>query len=97
MTAYLLAVFRVEDRHWEGEYRQNVPAIMQKHGGEYILVADDIKRYEGDSANPDGIVLCKFPSMAAMDAFVSDAEYEPYKSARLAATSGDVFGLTPLT
>src|SRR3981081_1505458 len=51
---------------------------MRKHGGEYFAVSENIKRYEGDGPDPDAIVLFTFPSMEAIDAFVSDADYRPY-------------------
>jgi uncharacterized protein (DUF1330 family) len=44
------------------------------HGGEYFAVLENIKRYEGDGPDPDAIVLFTFPSVEAIDAFVSDAE-----------------------
>ena len=52
-------------------------------------------RYEGDGPDPDAIVLLTFPSMAATDAFISDADYEPYRTARRAASSGDLLAFTP--
>lgn len=64
---------------------------MRKHGGEYFAVSENIKRYEGDGPDPDAIVLFTFPSMEAIDAFVSDADYRPYRTARRAASSGNLF------
>jgi uncharacterized protein (DUF1330 family) len=68
---------------------------MRKHGGEYFAVSENIKRYEGDGPDPDAIVLFTFPSMEAIDAFVSDPDYRPYKTARRAASSGNLFAFTP--
>jgi uncharacterized protein (DUF1330 family) len=95
MAAYLLVTVKARDLSWVAEYSANVPAIVRKHGGEYFVVSESIKRYEGDGPNPDSIVLFTFPSMEAIDAFISDADYRPYKAARLAATSGDMFAFTP--
>ena len=68
---------------------------MRKHGGEYFAVSENIKRYEGDGPDPDAIVLFTFPSMEAIDAFVSDADYRPYRMARRAASSGNLFAFAP--
>ncbi len=92
MTAYLLAMIKAHDLSWVDEYRANVPAIVHKHGGEYLAVSECIKRYEGGGPDPDGIVLFTFPSMDAVDAFISDADYAPFRAARLAASSGDLIG-----
>ena len=42
-----------------------------------------------------GLVLFTFPSMDAIDSFVADAEYAPFKAARLAASTGDLLGFVP--
>ena len=62
---------------------------------EYFAVSENIKRYEGDGPDPDAIALFTFPSMEAIDAFVSDADYRPYRTARRAASSGNLFAFTP--
>ena len=67
---------------------------MRKHGGEYFAVSENIKRYEGDGPDPDAIVLFTFPAMEAIDAFVSDADYRPYRTAWRAASSGNLFAFT---
>jgi uncharacterized protein (DUF1330 family) len=68
---------------------------MRKHGGEYFAVSENIRRHEGDGPDPDAIVLFTFPSMEAIDAFVSDADYRPYRRARRAASSGNLFAFIP--
>ena len=65
---------------------------MREHGGEYFAVSENIKRNEGDGPDPDAIELFTFPSMEAIDAFVSDADY---RTARRAASSGNLFAFTP--
>jgi uncharacterized protein (DUF1330 family) len=95
MAAYLFVTIKIRDPSWVAEYQANVPAIMRKHGGEYFAVSENIKRYEGDGPDPDAIVLFTFPSMEAIDAFVSDADYGPYRTARRAASSGNLFAFTP--
>jgi len=59
------------------------------------LVSENIEHFEGDGPDPDAIVLFTFPSMAAIDAFVSDADYRPYRTARRAASSGNLFAFAP--
>jgi uncharacterized protein (DUF1330 family) len=95
MTAYVLVTIRVHDLAWVEDYAAHVPAIISNHGGAYFAVSESIKRYEGDGPDLDSIVILSFPSMAAADAFIADPDYQPYRTARLAATSGDMFAFTP--
>ena len=97
MTAYLVATIKVTDPSWMADYTANVPTLIAKHGGSYLAVSDGLKRYEGDGNAPDAIVLFTFPSLDAIDAFMADPEYQPYREARRAGSSGDLFGFTPRT
>ena len=94
MTTYLFVAMKVNDQSWVAEYQANVPSIVHKYGGEYFAVAETIKRYEGNGPDPDGIVLITFPSIEAIDSFLSDPDYHPYRAARRAAASGDVLAFT---
>jgi uncharacterized protein (DUF1330 family) len=95
MAAYLLVMIKVHDPSWVEDYVANVPAIVRKHGGEYFAVSDSLKRYEGDGADPDQIALFTFPSIEAIDAFISDPEYSPYKAARIEGSFADILGFVP--
>jgi uncharacterized protein (DUF1330 family) len=68
---------------------------MREHGGECFTVSENIKRYEDDGPDPDAIVLFTFPAIEAIDAFVSDADYRPFRTARRAASSDTLFAFTP--
>jgi uncharacterized protein (DUF1330 family) len=68
---------------------------MRKHGGEYFAGSENIKRYKGDGPDPDAIVLFIFSLNGVIDTFVSDADYRPYRTARRAASSGNLFAFTP--
>jgi uncharacterized protein (DUF1330 family) len=95
LAVYLLVTIKVHDSSWIATYSANVPAIVRKHGGEYFAVSESIKRYEGNTPDPDGIVLFSFPSIDAIDAFISDPDYGPYKLARLAGSSSDMLAFVP--
>jgi uncharacterized protein (DUF1330 family) len=95
MTAYLLVEIKIHDPSWMTEYQENVPALMRRYGGEHLVTSKRITRHEGDGPDPDGIALFTFPTMEAIDAFLSDADYRPFKTARRAASSGDLFAFTP--
>ncbi|QYE34034.1 DUF1330 domain-containing protein [Polymorphobacter sp. PAMC 29334] len=94
MAEFVLVTIKVHDMAWVENYAANVPAIIRKHGGAYFAVSESIRRFEGDGPDLDSIVLLTFPSRAATEDFISDPDYAPYKAARLAATSGDMFAFT---
>lgn len=91
MAAYLFVAIKAHDLAWVDGYQTHVPGIMRKHGGEFVAVSDRIKRYEGAGPDPDRGVLMAFPSMEAIDAFVTDPEYRPFREARRAACSSDAY------
>jgi uncharacterized protein (DUF1330 family) len=95
MTTSLLAMVKIHDSTWVNEYMTNVPRILAKHGGEISVLSEMVKRYEGENPTPDVMVLFKFPSSEAVDAFVSDSEYAPFKEARRAGSSGELLAFTP--
>jgi uncharacterized protein (DUF1330 family) len=91
MTAYLFVTIKSHDFAWAEAYQAHVPAIMQRHGGEFLVVSDQVRRYEGAGPDPDRAALMAFPSMEAVEAFVTDPDYSPYRAARLASSFGDAF------
>lgn len=94
MAAYLFVTITAHDLAWAAAYQANVPAIMQRHGGAFAAVSDCVKRYEGKGPYPDRAALMTFPSMEAIEAFVTDPDYAPYRAARRASSSGDAFAFT---
>ena len=48
MTAYLIADITITDPEGFKEYQQAVPAIVEKHGGRYIVRGGDPEVLEGD-------------------------------------------------
>ncbi len=81
MPAYVIVDVNVKDPTAFQEYVKNVPAIIRKHGGQYLAVEDAPKVMEGNWF-PRRIVLVQFPDMKAADSFHSDPEYAPWKALR---------------
>lgn len=84
MAAYLFVNIEVKDQAAYAEYRNGVTPMIHKHGGEYLARGGAANLIEGDWT-PDRVVLLKFPDMAALQAFLSDPEYQPLKELRLRA------------
>jgi len=81
MTAYLIAMMDVHDGAAYEEYREKVPAMIAKHGGDYVVrggVADVV-----EGSWPAGrIVVLEFRDYAAGQAFFADPEYQPIAAIR---------------
>jgi uncharacterized protein (DUF1330 family) len=94
MTAYFIGSIKSHDDSWVTDYVGAVPALVRRHGGEMICRSTEFVRYEGEGHAPDYVVVVKFPSMAAIDAFMNDPDYAPYKNARIACTISDIFAIS---
>ena len=62
MAAYIIVQIEVTDPETFETYRQQVPAIIERHGGEYLVRGGAMEVLEGDWPLPRVVVL-KFPSM----------------------------------
>ena len=82
MTAYLIIDIDVHDPAGFQKYRDEVPAIIAKHGGEYLVRGGEFDVIEGDW-KPHRVVLFRFPSRQAIRNFFADPAYAPLKALRL--------------
>jgi len=78
---YLILDNTIDDPKQYDAYKRAVPALVARHGGEYL--ARDAK-FEVLAGNwkPNRIVIFKWPSREALNAFMSDPEYQPWKKLR---------------
>lgn len=81
MSVYLIVHSQIKNPEVYNEYREKVPAIVKKHGGEYLARGGKLEVIEGDW-HPARIVLLRFPSVAAVHNFFNDPDYHPMKQLR---------------
>lgn len=87
MTAYLIVDITVHNPDEYRKYVQQVPAIVAKHGGTYLVRGEPHETLEGDW-QPGRVVVLQFPDVISAKAFVDDPDYVPVKAIRhRAATS----------
>jgi uncharacterized protein (DUF1330 family) len=86
MKAYLFGFFQITDpEKYHSDYVVPALALVAKHGGKPLIVADECITKEGQL--PDGrVVVIEFPDMQAAEAFYSDPDYQPIKPVRQALT-----------
>ena len=81
MATYLIVDIEVMDPvGWE-EYKAGVPALIRKHGGEYLIRGGACEVMEG-SWKPNRVVVLRFPDRKSAEGFMNDPDYQPLKAIR---------------
>jgi uncharacterized protein (DUF1330 family) len=89
MSAYMIVNVDVRDPAAYEEYKNKVPALIRKHGGEYVVRGGKFVVLEG-AWSPARLVLLKFPDLASAQAFFLDPEYQPLKALRRLSSTADI-------
>ncbi|MBT3808482.1 MAG: DUF1330 domain-containing protein [Rhodospirillaceae bacterium] len=90
MTAYLFATVDVDDADGYENYKSTAPALIEKHGGRYIVRGGANDVVEGTW--PSGrIVVLEFPDFASANAFADDPDYAPIAAIRHATATSHVW------
>ena len=82
MTVYVIADIKVTDDKWVPAYAASVHELVHKHGGRYLSRSGNVKTLEGQPLDTSLIALIEFPSAAAVDGFVTDPDYAPFRASR---------------
>lgn len=85
MTAYVILDIDVHDQEGYQKYRADVPALIAKHVGEYLVRGGDFEVLAGDW-HPHRSVLFRFPNGQAHRNFLADPAYAELKALRLKTT-----------
>ncbi|PDQ21894.1 D-fructose-6-phosphate amidotransferase [Mesorhizobium sanjuanii] len=81
MAAYLIADVDITDAAVFEQYRREVPATEERHGGRYLARGGTTRVFEGDW-EPHRLVIIEFPDMASLAAWYDSPEYERLKAIR---------------
>jgi uncharacterized protein (DUF1330 family) len=77
MMAYAIGRLEMREPSWLQEYGPKTAALVEKHGGRYLVRGGAMERLEGTSQLPSVLVVLEFPSMAHARAWYHDPEYAP--------------------
>jgi len=77
MPAYAIGRLKAQDWSWLRDYRPTTAALIEKHGGRYLVSGGKLEQLEGDDPPPDALVVLEFPSLEAARAWYKDPEYGP--------------------
>jgi uncharacterized protein (DUF1330 family) len=92
MAAYVIADIEVTDPALYDEYRKQVPATIQAHGGRFVVRGGPSQLLEGERL-PQRTVVLEFPDMARLQAWYHSPEYAPLIALRQRASKGTLFAV----
>ena len=87
MSAYVIGDIEVTDPAGYEEYRKQVPAVVSKYGGKFVVRGGRIDPKEG-GWNPKRIVVLEFASLAQAQKWYDSPEYAPLIKLRQKASKG---------
>ncbi len=73
MSAYVIAEIEVVDPAAYEDYRKQVPGVIAKYGGKYLVRGGRVEAMEG-GWSPKRIAVVEFPSMEQAVKFYRSAE-----------------------
>lgn len=87
MAAYVIAEIEVTDPSKYEEYRRQVLATIEKHGGRFLVRGGNAEGLEG-GWKPGRLVVLEFPSYDQAQKWYRSPEYAPLIELRQAASHG---------
>jgi uncharacterized protein (DUF1330 family) len=81
MAFYVILDDDIRDAKRYEPYKAAVPALVARHGGEYLAHNGTFEVLIGDWKT-HRIVLFRWPSREAWQAFLNDPDYQPWKALR---------------
>jgi uncharacterized protein (DUF1330 family) len=87
MSAYVIAEIEVTDPTAYEDYRRQVPAVVEKYQGKFIVRGGRIESMEG-GWSPKRMVVIEFPSMDQALKWYRSADYAPLIALRQKASKG---------
>jgi uncharacterized protein (DUF1330 family) len=89
MAAYVIAHVRVEAPELYEDYRSQVLATIEAHGGRFLVRGGKAELLEG-TRDPARVVVLEFPSYEEAKAWYESDGYRPLIEIRQGASTGDL-------
>jgi len=87
MSAYVIAEIDITDPAAYEDYRRQVPGVIAKYGGKYVVRGGKVESLEG-GWSPKRVAVVEFPSMERALEFYRSPEYAPLIRIRQKASRG---------
>ncbi|RJY10021.1 DUF1330 domain-containing protein [Aurantiacibacter aquimixticola] len=84
MPAYMIVTCHIHDRDaFIQEYGARAAALVEKHGGRYLLRAPGAEALEGDFGDGASMVISEWPDKQSVHRFWNSPEYAEAKKLRV--------------
>ncbi len=91
MAAYVIVrVLEIRDTAWRAEYGPKTAALVEKHGGKFLVGGGAKEGLEGNEKVPSNIVVLEFPSMEHAKAWYNDPDYAPLIKLRQSGSDAEI-------
>ena len=90
MPAYLVGGVDVSDPAWVAEYGPKVEALVEKHGGRYLVRGGEMDVVEGTTPAARVMVVIEFPSLENARAWYNDPDYAPLIKLRQTGSEAEI-------
>lgn len=91
MPAFMVIACKIHDREkFIAGYGQAVPKLVEKYGGEYVIVAPGATLLEGTLEGYSSIAISKWPSKEAALQFWNSGDYADVKKLREGLAEAEV-------
>jgi uncharacterized protein (DUF1330 family) len=87
MNAYVIAEIEITDPAGYEDYRRQVPGVIAKYGGRYVVRGGKVESLEG-GWSPKRMAVVEFPSLEQALKFYRSPEYAPLIKIRQKASRG---------
>lgn len=95
MSAYLIVDLDLHNPERYEAYKRDVPKLIQKYGGEYIVRGGEHEVIEG-AWKPNRLVVIRFPNRQAIRNFFADPEYQTLWALRREVASANAVAVDGL-
>ena len=92
MAAYVIGEIEVTDPASYDDYRKQVLATVEKHGGRFVVRGGRVEALEG-GWSPKRLVVLEFPNMQKLLTWYRSAEYAPLIKLRQKASRGKLIAV----
>lgn len=91
MPAYMIIACKIHERDkFVSGYGKAVPSLVEKFGGEYLIVAPGAELLEGTLDGYGSVAISKWPDKAAARRFWDSDEYAAAKKTRAGLADAEV-------
>lgn len=92
MSAYIIGKVSITDPETYKKYTDKVPALVEKHGGTFLVRGGEVETLEGE-AFTDRVVVIEFPTQQALQDWYNDPDYQAAMVFRHAASEGQILAV----